>query len=274
MKTKFYFFACIQLLLMNKLEAQIPNPSFENWMNIGGWFDIPSGWSANNSQIITSVVAPDSDAYSGSLAMHLQNVSTIRPAASTHFPIAVNIISLTAYVKLNLIINDTVKIKVSELSNGLVVDSGEWLGLSDISNYIPVTIPVSQNNPAIDSAIIEISGGNQTNLIFESTVFLVDDLSLNTVSGIKPFYDYDAKIWPNPVNTNLMISLNKNSQIGSLSIYTCNGQLIKNINSESLLSSQINGHTNYNIPVQELNRGLYLLNINGETHRSIKFFKE
>lgn len=274
MKTKFYFFACIQLLLLNKLEAQIPNPSFENWINVGGWFDIPSGWSANNSQIITSVVAPDSDAYSGSLAMHLQNVTTIRPAASTQFPIVSNIISLTAYVKLSLIINDTVKIKVLELSNGLVVDSGEWLGLSDIQNYSPITIPVSQNNTTIDSAIIEISGGNQTNLIFESTVFLVDDLSLNTVNGIQSFDDYNAKIWPNPVTTDLMISLNKNTKIGSLSIYTYTGKLIKTITSESLLGTQINGHTKYHIPVQELNSGLYLLNINGEMHRNIKFFKE
>lgn len=274
MKTKFYFFACIQLLLLNKLEAQIPNPSFENWINVGGWFDIPSGWSANNSQIITSVVAPDSDAYSGSLAMHLQNVTTIRPAASTQFPIVSNIISLTAYVKLSLIINDTVKIKVLELSNGLVVDSGEWLGLSDIQNYSPITIPVSQSNTTIDSAIIEISGGNQTNLIFESTVFLVDDLSLNTVNGIQSFDDYNAKIWPNPVTTDLMISLNKNTKIGSLSIYTYTGKLIKTITSESLLGTQINGHTKYHIPVQELNSGLYLLNINGEMHRNIKFFKE
>lgn len=274
MKTKFYFFACIQLLLLNKLEAQIPNPSFENWINVGGWFDIPSGWSANNSQIITSVVAPDSDAYSGSLAMHLQNVTTIRPAASTQFPIVSNIISLTAYVKLSLIINDTVKIKVLELSNGLVVDSGEWLGLSDIQNYSPITIPVSQSNTTIDSAIIEISGGNQTNLIFESTVFLVDDLSLNTVNGIQSFDDYNAKIWPNPVTTDLMISLNKNTKIGNLSIYTYTGKLIKTITSESLLGIQINGHTKYHIPVQELNSGLYLLNINGEMHRNIKFFKE
>ena len=33
----------------------IPNPSFEQWNNVGGWFDNPDDWMTNNGQIVAPV---------------------------------------------------------------------------------------------------------------------------------------------------------------------------------------------------------------------------
>jgi hypothetical protein len=272
MKTKIIKLVIAQFFFCGALDAQIPNSDFENWYNVGGWFDNPDYWNTNNSQVVTTVVRPDSDAYSGMLAMLLYNNGIMRPSAITKFPASGNVNSMVGYVKLKLILNDTVMITLRELSNGIVVDSGRWIGLSDILNYTQITIPVTQNNNSIDTVEIEITGGNKNNLIFEGTSFLVDHLQLNQPSVVIecPVFDDAFAAYPNPVSD--FITMKKNIITSKIEIIDSKGVIVKQIIPDQFDVNQLDF---YQVNVASLATGIYYVQLFTKSGiKSCKFIKQ
>lgn len=229
MKQKFTLIILCQLIFSWNTYAQIPNPDFENW-NFFGWFANPDEWNTNNMQITSSVVKPDSDAYTGVYSMQLYNYGTLKPVAWTQFALATNISAVTAYVKLNPVTDDTVSIKVREFYNGILVDSGEWKGYTYIAGYTPVTVAVSQNNNNIDTVEIEISGGNHTNVVMTGTEFKVDHLQLVLSTGIFecPVFFFSAA-YPNPIRDVLFIRMYNSEGLTEIKIFNSLGSEVKKI---------------------------------------------
>ncbi|MEO8147383.1 MAG: T9SS type A sorting domain-containing protein [Bacteroidia bacterium] len=278
MKQKFIFIIVMQIFFSMKLFAQIPNADFESW-SFWGWYYNPDSWNTNNSQISSSFVQPDSDAYIGNLAMNLYNYGSIKPVATTTFVTSNNINTLNAYVKLKVIYNDTVSIVVREFYNGVAVDSGIWIGFSDMLNYSPAIVSVSQNSNAIDSVEIEISGGNQTNLIMEGTSFLVDDLQLNTTGIIidDPIVHF-SNVYPNPVTDMISIEYNDIVQPSELKIFNSTGALINKywLNNDNLqMPPMPTPYGQFKIDVSKFEKGFYVLQLNTDsTTENYKFIKQ
>jgi len=159
----------------------IPNYDFENWE----WSPAPewflTDWTTNNSYpTSTSSVEPDSlNTYHGHYAMKLSNGDIWPAHAEIKFPITVHPLSLRAFVKCNLVPSDTVSIRIELFFKGKETDSGAWFGTKPIDDYKQINIPISQHSAMVDSALIEIRGGNHlmNNQPGKGSIFWVDYLS-------------------------------------------------------------------------------------------------
>lgn len=87
---------CFTLLLLCCIirtgTAQPQNGSFEQWANIGRWYENPDFWTTNNLHI-TAPVVRDSDYYNGSWSMRLNAYGEARQMIRSLFPthqVAVN----------------------------------------------------------------------------------------------------------------------------------------------------------------------------------------
>ncbi|HEY8784498.1 MAG TPA: hypothetical protein VIM16_22925 [Mucilaginibacter sp.] len=157
----------------------IPNGDFENWANYNSLQD----WKTNSCPLCvpavnTYTVQQVTDAYHGKFAAKFIYNGVYAAMAENKFKIQSHPVSLTAFVKNNLYGTDTVTIKIKLFKDLVVIDSGQWVGTSSITNYTKITIPITQNSFQADSALIFIKGGDKSNYIDKSTEFWVDYMAL------------------------------------------------------------------------------------------------
>ena len=253
MKTITLIIAFLLAFASGNMMAQIPNADFENW-HFGGWFENPDDWTTNNSQLGSVDIAKDTDAYHGVYAMKLHNWAGVKPWARTSFVTSMPPAYLVAYVKCILAYNDTVGIKIVLFNNGLPVDSGQWMGTSDISSYEQVKIPISNNSLFIDSVSIEIEGGSHVGYV--GSDFFVDNLSLDFTSGINnPEKEKEIYVFPNPTSKNITLRIPEefNKQV-KLKILNSIGSCIleQNVSKEET------------IDLSRLAKGMYVVRIESE----------
>ena len=152
----------------------IPNGDFENWDNTPSLLN----WQTNSCPLCvppidTYVVKQDANAYNGQFDAKFIYNNVYAAWATNKFSIPKHPSLLTGYVKCNLTGMDTIRINISLYKNMILVDSGNWIGNSSIANYTQLNIPITQNKPDADSALIRIEGGKKT-----GTVLWVDNLYL------------------------------------------------------------------------------------------------
>jgi hypothetical protein len=158
----------------------VPNGSFEMWDN----FYLPENWTTNScptcmSPFITDIVQRDTEACYGTYSAKLIYNQLYAAWAQNKFAISVHPDHLSACVKCNLQGTDTVLVKVSLLHNSMVVDSGQWMGTTQIDNFTTINIPITQSTTQVDTAIIFIHGGEGINFPSNNTIFWVDNLILH-----------------------------------------------------------------------------------------------
>ena len=173
MKTRILLSAIFFAFFVHVKGQNIPNYSFENWINIGGWFDNPEFWMTNNNQIMVPVVK-DTNAFDGNYAVELNTIG-IRPYVRSKFVFHAHPLLIEAFVKSNIISGDSVDIHIMIYAGGNLVDSGRWTNTTSINGWTLQQIPVSMNNPFTDSLEIIIMGGHQP-----GTTLSVDAISAVT----------------------------------------------------------------------------------------------
>ena len=161
----------------------IPNYDFEKWISTWNPAYTFTGWKTN-ATYETSVTEIDVDSinvYHGRYAMKLfATWPGAWASATTKFPITVHPLSLRAFVKCKLVPSDTVSIWIKIFFKGKETDSGAWFGTKSVDSYKQVNIPISQHSTLVDTALIEIRGGNHflNNQPGKGSEFWVDYLSL------------------------------------------------------------------------------------------------
>jgi hypothetical protein len=167
-----------QLSLTQQVNT-IPNGNFESWSEL-----LPQSWKTNScpacvSAFETYIVRKDSGSYQGQFAAKFIYNNFYRATAINKFPLATHPNVLTAYVKCSLYGADTVSVKIRLLKNSMVVDSGQWTGTAPINSYSLVLIPLTNNSPLADSAVISIGGGRRIGYPANNSVLWIDNLLLD-----------------------------------------------------------------------------------------------
>jgi len=158
---------------------EIPNGDFENWDGMPRLFD----WNTNSCPVCVPDTNPytvqkeSNYVYHGRYAALLIYNYAYPAWAENKFPITFHPSSLTGYVRCINAGSDSVCIKIKLVKNRVVVDSGQWVSTSSISNYEKITIPITQHANNADSVLIRIQGGHKYNST-GSTSLWVDYLNL------------------------------------------------------------------------------------------------
>ncbi len=157
----------------------IPNGDFEDWSSYNSLLE----WKTNSCPLCvpainTYTVQQVTDAWHGQFAAKFIYNGAYAATAENKFAVQGHPVSLTAFVKTDMVGADTVTIKIELFHNSTVVDGGQWFGTSSATNYAKITIPITQNSMQTDSARISIKGGHKTNFVDKSTSFWVDDITL------------------------------------------------------------------------------------------------
>jgi hypothetical protein len=179
------------------LGAQVPNPGFESWQNVAGWYDNPVGWKTTNFQLSTPVVR-DSMPHQGSFAMKVKT----NGVAWTKFYSGVSPQSIKMYVRAAVAPADTAVIFYFASKNGAGVGSNIVYITGSISTWSLVTLTVTTSAQA-DSIEVYVTGGEE-----QSTYVSVDDLSApGILTGIDGpgKKDCGVMIRPNPMSRESVI---------------------------------------------------------------------
>lgn len=244
-----------------KANSQIPNSDFEFWTHFGGpmsqnEFDNPDYWHSSNTMgPVSSSVGKDSiNVYNGNYSAKLITAGSAA-YLKTGFLLAIHPYALEGYIMTTLNDSDTISFKILLFNNNVVVDSGIWLGTTNISSFSQIWTPITQNASVIDSAAIEIICGNHV-----GTTLTVDYLSLNNSSAI-PNKDQveinnTIEVYPNPAKDYFRIKLNINSNNETfISLYNELGCEIKTELNDRLYQ----GFSQFTIDVSGLPAGFYFL---------------
>jgi hypothetical protein len=174
------FFSIVVLLTLfscrktvsNQEDLTIPNGDFEQW-DVNQNLKI---WQTNSCPLCvppweTYIVQNTTDAAHGQFAAEFVYNSFYAAFATNKFSISSHPLSLTAYIKSNIINGDTATLHVALFSGDSVIDNGNWYETTTTIDYRKLEIPITQTNPKTDSAEIIIIGGNKV-----GTIFFVDNL--------------------------------------------------------------------------------------------------
>ncbi|MEZ5147914.1 MAG: T9SS type A sorting domain-containing protein [Bacteroidales bacterium] len=241
------------------LEAQLPNPNFENWNG-----DTLIGWSFINYDPNFENALQSTDAYSGDYAVRLKGVYNDflaivpRPGLSTgKIPLTTAYTSLRGNVKGTLAGNDHFVITVDFFDGATTLAVGsaevslsttEWTSFEAPINYGYTGVP--------DSAWISIliTSGLQAT---EGSDFLVDNLHFEGASAVDDLPEPERlTLYPNPATEQVNVSfyLQQPDDI-SFSILNLSGQTLKTIPKKPFTG----GANNQVIPTETLAPGIYFL---------------
>ncbi len=257
------------ILLRASNVDSIPNSGFERW-NFISWYLNPAGWGTNNTSLLAATVVQDSNSYSGLLAMQLLNSGSLVPEASVGFKIQQHPISLSGFVRNDILTNDSAYVIVRLYRQNQPVDSGSFTFYGGINPfYHSFIIPISQNSSNTDSCEIRMYGGQQ----YLSSISF-DDLSLTQSSNIGSTSDDNKfKIYPNPFSSYIRVEFSEPiDEDAYIEIYDINGKLVagKNLlNNIIAVYTQKNG-TTLLIEQEALAPGVYSLVVNTSGKRYSK----
>lgn len=247
----------LSIFLSTTLFAQIPNPGFESWI-VGNWQLDPEGWTTSNGQLIPSVYQ-DEDSYEGEFAMRVDAVEVGIGAygqAECTFPITFIPASLDFYVKCQ---NESgaVIVTISFFNEENLVYSEYWNNAGTIEEWTLVSIPLSQIEPVMTHAVIEVSA--QVGDLVPGTAWIsVDAMGFEgPLSNDDMVVDQDFQLYPNPVSDQLILDgLAPNSTVR-----------IVNVAGQTIYESK-SATPQLKLDVQNFAEGLYILNVQGRDQAS------
>ncbi|NCA77661.1 MAG: T9SS type A sorting domain-containing protein [Alphaproteobacteria bacterium] len=258
MKTK-----CLLLVFLAVFSAQafsqVPNAGFEDWSYQNSILR-PDGWQTSCEEECPNAVRSE-DSYQGSYSLELLVVydaimgSNMSGYAFTdgNFPVSERYESFSAYIKGDIIGNDTLKIMVGMWLDGEMIGYGQFQTLQSHSGWTKVTIDITYlNNDTPTEAFVSLQlgpvfGGNIGSRYLLDWLEFSDQPSAagNLQSGI-------TRIYPNPVSDLLTIETANDRTDGMIRLVNRYGQAVYQ-------SGAIPGSSPMTIDVRELPAGLYLL---------------
>lgn len=253
------------------INAQIPNPGFENWTS-----GDPDGWVTSNvfpAGLIN--VTQTTDNHSGSSALRGEVVDFFStPMApviqsgpgGTGFPVSEQFYSFELYYKFTSVGGDKFSVNVALEKEGNPIAQGAVALPATVSSYTRLTVPLNYTTTDVpDLAIIQISiTGPVTGVdVHLGSVMFVDDLLLSLSTGTEntSVPDLTGKCYPNPSADFLNIPLSENVQ-GEVTLIVLNtyGAEVKNIPGYP----QQSGKNIFQFSVVDLSPGLYFYSIIGQ----------
>ena len=280
----------ISILIGTSIQAQqIPNGSFENWVQ-EPYGEEPANWGEFSLQLLNSIslgiidstIVKSQDAYSGTYAMELRSkvlsgalTDTIVPLVmlnlknsnldSAKMKIDGPLLSLSGYIKQDLVIADSnsTSISVVVYSGGSITGIGAVEFDIDIVDYTSFDIPILYlGGIAGDSIEVLIAAGN-SNAPVPGNIMLLDDFELHylTAAAVEETNSSEISIYPNPFNKQLIIELQPSSN-KEFKIYSVLGEMV--------LKGTVNSNIN-SIDLSNLPPNIYFLKIENQ---SIKLIKE
>ncbi|QQS30123.1 MAG: T9SS type A sorting domain-containing protein [Sphingobacteriales bacterium] len=245
---------CLTVFTYTLSYAQnIPNPSFENWIQYGGYKD-PEGWFTINALTIlggsaTALQATGADAHSGSSAIRLRSIAifgqvapgiaatgTINPTTQSvegGFAFDQRPVFLSGWYQYAPAGMDTASIGISltrwnvQTQTTEVVGEGGISEASTVNEYTRFWIPIIYFSSEIpDTASIVLLSSAGENGVANSTL-LIDDLSfendfpVSSSSTANP--STQVALYPMPAGNSCFLD-NPTGQFTKLEIYNLTGQ--------------------------------------------------
>jgi len=233
------------LLLPFLVFAQIPNASFENWSDTE-----PDGWWTSNIEGLLSPVTQSADAFSGSFAIKGEVVPTgdivfppsiaIGSGTSDYADIDQRYTSLKGNIKFfqqdsNEYIFGGVYLYNTE-TNIVFASGGLFLG-ENLETYTPFEMVIDYYSELTPEKMsISFTLGSETGEPIEGTYFLIDNLSLSTVTGLEKHLVVNPETfslkqnYPNPFNPTTKITYQlPMSGHTKLVLYDNNGRLVQTL---------------------------------------------
>ena len=256
------------------VNAQIPNPGFENW-TLGN----PDGWITNNVPGF-GVPVTQSTPHSGTHGLKGEVVSTpggnFTPIVNstdingTGFPVSQQYSTLSFYYQFNQVGTGTLVAYAVFYANGIGVGAGAQIFGSSVSSYTLANIPVTYSGSNPDTCIISfIISDSVTSAPLLGNYFLVDDVSLSGVSGVQeqqnPLAFEISKVQPNPAHdiANIYYSLPQSGDI-QFDLYDIGGRNYKSIK----IPMETAGKHKIEMDATEIPAGFYFLNMTAENGKS------
>ncbi|HPO61840.1 MAG TPA: YCF48-related protein [Candidatus Kapabacteria bacterium] len=212
MKTKILiilFFSCLYL------NADIPNPSFENWeINEDGGLK-PVGWITPNSAEISTVLQSE-DSYSGTYAAELTVVwDAIMESnmsgylfADGNFPVNQRYTTLTGYMKGHLEGTDSLKIAVGMFKESEPLGGGTLTVSQNNEEWTKFTVNIIYYLEGVpDEGFISFYVGNVMGG-FIGTSYLIDNLEFD--GGSSPTNPVVTNAYTNTEGTKISLKFNQN----------------------------------------------------------------
>ena len=137
-------------------------------------------------------------------------------------------------------------------------------GLTGLSNF-------SQLTPAGNKLFFGASSPQYGTELYEgdagSTAFTAARVSVPVIDEVKTFTNFDALLYPNPVQNTAALQITGKAKSITISIYDATGKLI--------WLSSFSNQSKINLPTEKLTAGIYSLTINnGKENKNIKLVKE
>ncbi len=220
-RTLYFIFLALSITSSKAITTDtIPNGGFESW-SIIGWSEVPRYWVTNNSNLLAPIIVPDSDSYSGSLAMKVSYMSAFQPRASCNFLLTGHPLNIGGYARNELGPGDSVMIVARLFYNQVIVDSGYAVMYGGFNPlYSPFIVSISQNSSTADSCEIVITGG----MTLETSITF-DDLQFDFLQEVYENFNRNFSFYPNPCSDRVVINIKHSGFVpGKIEAYNMLGQ--------------------------------------------------
>lgn len=293
--------ALLFLILVQILsgKAQVPNNGFENLnadgtlSNWGNVYLLPISIDTNGVSISDSIVfdnyfyAPTTDAHSGSFAMEIRNAynyttgqgisGSVTADTDTVYsawggfetiPISTLPVNFEFYYKYFPAGGDSAIAQMIVYDDmGYEIGQGRIIINGTVSNYTYVNVPITYSaSGVIASYYLNFnsfySADYGSHFATYGTRFLIDDISMSTVTGIGEVSQHHFNIYPNPASS--IITINNMPVINSeIEVMNSLGKCVIRVSNKNA------------VDISSLTNGIYILKLKDDTDTYVhKFIKE
>lgn len=267
-KITFFCLAVLAIISNSNVNAQIPNPSFENWTTTNG-IQRPDGWQTMDGlgEMPNSITAFHPGANSPTAAKMTVMTFSGKPWCSmmqTRFKYTTRPAAISFYIKTNNASNDTIILSTYLYKTGGVpVGAGDVEIHDNITDYAELAVKIDYIdtiniiNP--DSGYFYI--GFENNTLHTGNEFYIDGMlsrdSWGGVNEINKVMFTLGNLTPIPADNILNIPVNVSIPAElTIQVYDITGRKLK-----SLKFNTIKGNNNIRLDVKDLNNGIYLITV-------------
>lgn len=274
-------FTVLILFATTLVVAQVPNGSFEEWIN-----DAPSGWATPNAPMLPLLVTPSTNAKTGNFAAK-GTVVEWSPGAivspfiqsgddASGFPYAHRPVKFTGSYTFSPVGNDRFSVSVVLMKGDSAVGIAARTFSGAVSAYRDFEIPfeyLSDDTPDMCIATVMIIGPDLGSDFHAGSTFLVDDLNLSDApmaveeETANPGDFSLQQNYPNPFNPETVIRYALPVAGNAvLTVYNSLGQKVATLVNEFKEA----GEYRVSFNAADLPSGLYLYELKAGSHTSAK----